>query len=631
MGVSQYIGARYMPIFADPPEHSTAKTYDPLTIVLHEGNSYTSKQFVPKGIEITNETYWAETGNYNAQVEAYRQETERAYQEAQVANQKADNAQLEINEIKNDVDKLTDFGEFYPIASIKPYSQYAIDSVRYVQGGCIVKDAYCFGAYHSNATNPAYVYLNSMATNANRAINTDNSFGHCNDMTYNAQKNVIIVVGTSVGTDSNWIIYELNADTLQIVDRHVPTVNVWSIAYDAERNCYYGIGSGHIYTFDSNFNVTNLVEISTEQTFQGICYKDDLIYNLNSTSSSIDVFKLDGTLYNKIPVLFRDLVIELQWCDFYNGELFIGCSAIQEPYLCLYRTDIKDKNTTYLNFNNAKTAYVDYDFVGVGNGDSATSPCACISAIEGIPFDNLRISANGETRFKGNNYVLSNRTSLTIVGPSANNPFVFNTKISCYYFDALTLQDCAFDSNLVISHSTGVLVNRGVFNFGEQANPSISADLSSIRCYGCTFNTGYPLNANNSPVMVDTCTFNGDHGLVSNASKVTPNQPFNRIYTANEYAQRFVVPLIRLYKAFIIEVHDGSDNGVTACIGYNKRNATNDIYFNGAMAPGSTNIRTVSGTLLITDDMNVNIQSLNYVKSGVLSNDYYISAIYGIT
>lgn len=77
MPVTQYIGARYMPIFADPPEHSSAKTYEPLTIVLHEGNSYTSKQFVPKGIQITNETYWAETGNYNAQVEQYRQEVAR--------------------------------------------------------------------------------------------------------------------------------------------------------------------------------------------------------------------------------------------------------------------------------------------------------------------------------------------------------------------------------------------------------------------------------------------------------------------------------------------------------------------------------------------------------------------------
>lgn len=74
MAVTQYTGARYVPIFADPAEWSRTKQYEPLTIVLHEGNSFTSKQFVPVGIDINDTDYWAETGNYNAQVEQYRQE-----------------------------------------------------------------------------------------------------------------------------------------------------------------------------------------------------------------------------------------------------------------------------------------------------------------------------------------------------------------------------------------------------------------------------------------------------------------------------------------------------------------------------------------------------------------------------
>lgn len=73
-GVRQYVGARYVPLFADPLEWSDTIGYEPLTVVLHEGNSYTSRQSVPVGIDIDNTAYWAETGNYNAQVEAYRQE-----------------------------------------------------------------------------------------------------------------------------------------------------------------------------------------------------------------------------------------------------------------------------------------------------------------------------------------------------------------------------------------------------------------------------------------------------------------------------------------------------------------------------------------------------------------------------
>lgn len=73
-GVRQYVGARYVPVFADPLEWSDTIGYEPLTVVLHEGNSYTSRQSVPVGIDIGNATYWAETGNYNAQIEAYRRE-----------------------------------------------------------------------------------------------------------------------------------------------------------------------------------------------------------------------------------------------------------------------------------------------------------------------------------------------------------------------------------------------------------------------------------------------------------------------------------------------------------------------------------------------------------------------------
>lgn len=72
-----YTGARYVPLFAEPSQWSNENTYEPLTIVLNEGNSYTSKQFVPAGVDINNTNFWAETGNYNAQIEAYREEVRK--------------------------------------------------------------------------------------------------------------------------------------------------------------------------------------------------------------------------------------------------------------------------------------------------------------------------------------------------------------------------------------------------------------------------------------------------------------------------------------------------------------------------------------------------------------------------
>lgn len=69
-----YTGARYVPLIMGAWSETVA--YEPLSVVTYQGNSYTSRTFVPAGVAPTNETYWAATGNYNAQVEQYRQEVQ---------------------------------------------------------------------------------------------------------------------------------------------------------------------------------------------------------------------------------------------------------------------------------------------------------------------------------------------------------------------------------------------------------------------------------------------------------------------------------------------------------------------------------------------------------------------------
>lgn len=69
----QYVGARYVPKIMG--EWNKALQYEALSIVTYKGNSFTSKVPVPPNVDISNNSYWVNTGNYNAQVEAYRQET----------------------------------------------------------------------------------------------------------------------------------------------------------------------------------------------------------------------------------------------------------------------------------------------------------------------------------------------------------------------------------------------------------------------------------------------------------------------------------------------------------------------------------------------------------------------------
>lgn len=104
-GVRQYVGARYVPVFANPLEWSDTREYEPLTIVTYQGNSYTSMQYVPTSIGIADTAYWALTGNFNAQVEAYRAEV-RAFDDRINANAAAINANAAaINENATAINK----------------------------------------------------------------------------------------------------------------------------------------------------------------------------------------------------------------------------------------------------------------------------------------------------------------------------------------------------------------------------------------------------------------------------------------------------------------------------------------------------------------------------------------------
>lgn len=69
-GYNLYKGARYVPKFTDKPDGQWDNTiaYEPLTIVLYQGNSYTSRWFVPVGANINDTTYWLPTGNFNGQL-----------------------------------------------------------------------------------------------------------------------------------------------------------------------------------------------------------------------------------------------------------------------------------------------------------------------------------------------------------------------------------------------------------------------------------------------------------------------------------------------------------------------------------------------------------------------------------
>lgn len=118
-GKRQYIGARYVPIFGRKNESSitwdNSAPYEPLTIVLYQGNSYTSRTYVPAGVLIDDTRYWALTGNYNAQVEEYRRATALAQETA--------------NGVRADFDAFLPSADFSATETVKDYVDDATESL----------------------------------------------------------------------------------------------------------------------------------------------------------------------------------------------------------------------------------------------------------------------------------------------------------------------------------------------------------------------------------------------------------------------------------------------------------------------------------------------------------------------
>ena len=159
--VSQtYTGMRYVPIIGRRGESSAAwdntAPYEPLTIVTYSNESYTSRQYVPAGVAITNTDYWVKTGAYNAQIA----ELQDALPIAQFDSE---------NTVKDYVDELASFipaTDFDNDNTVKAYidgfadllPSSAFDSVNTVRGAINeVKDVLPFTDFDDTNTVKKYI------------------------------------------------------------------------------------------------------------------------------------------------------------------------------------------------------------------------------------------------------------------------------------------------------------------------------------------------------------------------------------------------------------------------------------------------------------------------------------------
>lgn len=132
-GKNVYVGHRYVPkIMGD---WDNTNIYEPLSIVQYQGASYTSRQYVPVGVEITNEEYWVVTGNYNAQVEQYRQDVRNLESDVNNVNDEVIDARQSVdgtvfttlnNRIEHDHSKLKGLVDQRGI-NVRDYEEYVTE------------------------------------------------------------------------------------------------------------------------------------------------------------------------------------------------------------------------------------------------------------------------------------------------------------------------------------------------------------------------------------------------------------------------------------------------------------------------------------------------------------------------
>lgn len=225
MATKNYVGARYVPKFADPVEWQSNKEYEGLIIVSYNGGSYTSKKPVPStiGNPSENADYWAFTGNYNGQVEIYRQEVKGLSEALETAK----------TDIQEDIDNINDKLDF--IISADSGSDITEELQTKLNNGTVMLDGKDYVISSPiTVTNHASLYGNGSkitysGTNADEYMIKYNYTG-ADDYSKNG---VIDNICLDCNGSINGINY-INART--ITTRSVKVQNPYTVGFHLEKN-----------------------------------------------------------------------------------------------------------------------------------------------------------------------------------------------------------------------------------------------------------------------------------------------------------------------------------------------------------------------------------------------------------
>ena len=382
MATTQYTGARYVPVFADPAEWNDTRTYEPLTIVLHEGNSYTSAQYVPMGIDISNEKFWKLTGNYNSQVEQYRQDVTRYATQVNTVSaelnaeiDRATNADKVLNDnLRAEIDRATNADKSlqnlvntsnnmnYSSFDVYPYADIynEEDTDFYNQGLTYYGNTIYLSMSYSDNTKQIW-YQMDVTTDTYKRFKTDIPKLHPEGLCVNPETGNLY----SLSIIENKI-YEFNPSDMTLVKTHVTPKIYYGMLATEDGVTYYTFGSSSqsknnliIYKLDANFAIVDTYTFDVTGLYnQGGCIHDGVIY----VGTSHSIIAVDMSTMTIIGNVTHAPYFELEGITYVENTPIISVNVLGVP----------SKNVVLLKVNGIKN-YTGFTTADVALSDFSTN------------------------------------------------------------------------------------------------------------------------------------------------------------------------------------------------------------------------------------------------------------------
>lgn len=505
-----YVGRRYIPKHCGDWDNSKNTIYESLSVVLWQGASYTSKQDVPKGIDIGNILYWVKSADYNAQVAIYEQNVRdyHAFVLEQIGIIEEDNNTFKTEQQNN-----------YNNFTQEQQNNY--DTFITSQGNVYQAFIKTVARYYDN------VALMLTDTNITKNMNVATlGFYNINDggssIYHIREKNTSEVANGFTTFDINGFIAELvqtnsiNIRQLGAKERDGGTSNINTILQYAVDNF------NDVFIPTGNFDITTTINITKTGTklhgdIGSKIYAIGAInaFNINGTRIYIDNIEIFYGYGAGVGIqLGKDTItseIRITNMHIISSDIGIltGQSGFKTSNVIIKDCVIHGFTTAGIQFALCNDIYCSKNII-TGNNAGTESGVIIKNNVQAITMDSCSFFACGYGIYSTFTGTITGTTRAEIVGNLIGNVPSYNSFINCYF-------DSNLSAGVYLNHSMGYTFSGCWFSNRPKFGVQILGYSSGNKFSNCAFQNngcGIIIYQNSLHTNITNCSFvnNGNVG-----------------------------------------------------------------------------------------------------------------------